>query len=170
MGKIPSELRETIARNIRECRLQKFPGRGGGKKCAEAFGVSPQQWSPWERGMRTPDELRLAQIAEFFDVTVEDLRRDGRKPPPDKPPTNFNEECLSPSGIGQALAGIGIPTGSIPGIDIPPSPTWQPEPPGSAASFFWLAKHMVTWLQTNGIRIDKQTLNYLAELLNRPPP
>lgn len=76
MGKIPNELRETIARNIRECRLKKFPGRGGGKKCAEAFGVSPQQWSPWERGMRTPDELRLSQIASFFGVTVEFLRRD----------------------------------------------------------------------------------------------
>ncbi len=76
MGKIPNELREAIARNIRDCRLKKFPGRGGGKKCAESFGVSPQQWSPWERGMRTPDELRLSQIAAFFGVTVEYLRRD----------------------------------------------------------------------------------------------
>lgn len=82
MGKIPSVLRENIARNIRDNRLKKFPGRGGGKKCAEAFGVSPQQWSPWERGMRTPDELRLQQIAEFFGTTVEELRRDnsGRRP------------------------------------------------------------------------------------------
>lgn len=76
MGKIPKELRDTIARNIRNCRMNKFPGRGGGKKCAEAFGVSPQQWSPWERGMRTPDEYRLSQIAKFFDVSVEFLRRD----------------------------------------------------------------------------------------------
>lgn len=76
MGKIPNDLRQTIASNIRNCRMNKFPGRGGGKKCAEAFGVSPQQWSPWERGMRTPDELRLQQIADFFGVTVEYLRRD----------------------------------------------------------------------------------------------
>lgn len=64
--------------------MKKFPGRGGGKKCAESFGVSPQQWSPWERGMRTPDELRLSQIADFFGVTVEFLRRDNstRKPEP----------------------------------------------------------------------------------------
>lgn len=79
MGKIPTELRETIAKNIREQRMKKFPGRGGGKKCAEAFGVSPQQWSPWERGMRTPDEERLKQIADFFDVTVEYMRRDNAK-------------------------------------------------------------------------------------------
>jgi transcriptional regulator with XRE-family HTH domain len=82
MGKIPKDLLQTIAANIRSCRVNKFPGRGGGKKCAEAFGVSPQQWSPWERGMRTPDELRLQQIADFFGVTVEFLRRDNsvRKP------------------------------------------------------------------------------------------
>ncbi|MDR1612772.1 MAG: helix-turn-helix transcriptional regulator [Planctomycetota bacterium] len=77
---MPSELRETIAGNIRDCRQNKFPGRGGGKKCAEAFGVSPQQWSPWERGMRTPDELRLSQIAAFFGVSVEYLRRDNSAP------------------------------------------------------------------------------------------
>ncbi len=76
MGKIPDKLRKIIAENIRNCRLKKFPGRGGGKKCAEQFGVSPQQWSPWERGGRTPDEMRLEQIAAFFDVTVEFLRRD----------------------------------------------------------------------------------------------
>lgn len=85
MGKIPNELRETIAQNIRDCRAKKFPGRGGGKKCAEAFGVSPQQWSPWERGMRTPDELRLSQIAEFFGVTVEFLRRDNNVKPQQEP-------------------------------------------------------------------------------------
>ncbi len=76
MGKMPDALRETIARNIRECRVKKFPGRGGGKKCAESFGVSPQQWSPWESGKRTPDELRLEQIASFFSTTVEWFRRD----------------------------------------------------------------------------------------------
>ncbi len=76
MGKIPSELRQTIAANIKACREIKFPGRGGGKKCAEQFGVSPQQWSPWERGMRTPDENRLAKIAEFFGVTVAYMRED----------------------------------------------------------------------------------------------
>lgn len=76
MGKIPAELRTTIAVNIRKCRLKRFPGRGGGMRCAAAFGVSPQQWSPWERGMRTPDELRMRQIARFFNVTVEYLRTD----------------------------------------------------------------------------------------------
>ncbi|MCC8164746.1 MAG: helix-turn-helix domain-containing protein [Planctomycetes bacterium] len=75
MGKIPNELREAIANNIKIERMKKFQGRGSGKRCAESFGVSPQQWSPWERGMRTPDEARLEQIAQFFEVSVEYLRR-----------------------------------------------------------------------------------------------
>ncbi|MCD7898275.1 MAG: helix-turn-helix domain-containing protein [Planctomycetaceae bacterium] len=75
MGKIPNELREAIANNIKIERMKKFQGRGSGKRCAESFGVSPQQWSPWERGMRTPDEARLEQITQFFDVSVEYLRR-----------------------------------------------------------------------------------------------
>lgn len=53
-----------------------FPGRGGGKKCAKAFGVLPQQWSPWETGMRTPDEMRMKLLAEFFGVSVDYLRTD----------------------------------------------------------------------------------------------
>ena len=84
MGRIPNHLRLIIASNIRECRLKKFPGRGGGKQCAEAFGVSPQQWSPWERGMRTPDEARMQQMADFFGVSVEYLRADHS--PPNIPP------------------------------------------------------------------------------------
>lgn len=76
MGKMPEHLRQTIAKNIRQCRLDKYPGRGGGRKCAEEFGVSPQQWSPWESGKRTPDELRLEQIAVFFGTTVEWFRTD----------------------------------------------------------------------------------------------
>lgn len=87
MGKIPVELKATIAKNIKACRSKMFPGRGGGKKCAESFGVSPQQWSPWERGMRTPDELRLKQIAEFFNVDVEFLRRDHDVKPLDMMPS-----------------------------------------------------------------------------------
>lgn len=99
MGRIPDPLREIIARNIRGCRQKKFPGRGGGKKCAEAFGVSPQQWSPWERGMRTPDETRMEQLAAFFGVTVEFLRTDHAKPPVESAPQTRPHSlppCLAP--------------------------------------------------------------------------
>lgn len=118
MGKIPNELREIIAWNIRDCRVKKFPGRGGGKKCAESFGVSPQQWSPWERGMRTPDELRLSQIADFFGVTVEYMRRDNRNPPVRKPDMGILDG--SPYGIGLYADHSLVPTPMLREPEAPP--------------------------------------------------
>ncbi len=44
--------------------------------CAADFGVSPQQWSQWERGAHMPDEYRMMEIAEFFGVTTAYLRRE----------------------------------------------------------------------------------------------
>lgn len=167
MGKTPDELRATIARNIRKCRMKKYPGRGGGKNCAAGFSehigknVSPQQWSPWETGKRTPDEVRLQQIAEFFGVTVEDLRRDKQSPSPEPPP------------VMQDIPSRGIDGTSIfeqiPGIDVPPPPGWQPDVPGGPASFYWLARHFLVLLQSQGLRIDKQCLDYLASAMRQPP-
>lgn len=74
MARIPENLKKTIAENIRDCRKTKYPGRGGAKLCASEFGVSPQQWSPWERGMRTPDDDHMQRIADFFGVSVDYLR------------------------------------------------------------------------------------------------
>lgn len=124
--------------------MKKFPGRGGGKECAKAFGVSPQQWSPWERAVRTPNESRLAEIAKFFNVTVEWLRRDHPKPPP--------------SGIGD--------------FDLPFPPPDEHAPPGSAASFFHLVRHIASCLGKEGITIrlqlDRQLLEQLADILKTP--
>lgn len=76
MGKVPVELRKNIASNIRTCRCNLYPMWGGAKKCAEDFGVSPQQWSQWERGAHMPDEYRMLELASFFGVDTEYLRRD----------------------------------------------------------------------------------------------
>ncbi len=143
MRKIPDELRITIARNIRELRLKKFPGRGGGKKCAEAFGlhvkqnVSPQQWSPWERGMRTPGETRMMQIADFFNVTVAFLREDHTNPKPKEIPVP-QPGRLPPSNAGGFL---------------PP-----PDPPAHSGSEIHrvLAKFLGD-IRDNGLRIRLST-------------
>lgn len=66
-----AEQKEIIAYNIVAMRKGKFPGWGGGKKCAKEFGVHVAHWSPWEVGTRTPDETSLQRLAEFFDTTVE---------------------------------------------------------------------------------------------------
>lgn len=76
MARVPRHMRMIIAANIKELKEKKFPGRGGSKKCADALGVTPQQWSPWELGTRGPDEETLKSIAELFGVTVDDLRRE----------------------------------------------------------------------------------------------
>ncbi len=80
MGKVPVDLRKNIATNIRTCRSGRYPKWGGSKKCAEDFGVSPQQWSQWESGKHMPDEYRMMQIADFFGVSTEFLRRDNSVP------------------------------------------------------------------------------------------
>ncbi len=81
MGKIPVDLRKNVANNIRNCRLGRYPMWGGSKMCALEFGVSPQQWSQWERGAHMPDEFRMMEIAEFFGVSTAFLRRENAGSP-----------------------------------------------------------------------------------------
>ncbi len=84
MSRIHSSLRATIARNIRKCRLEKFPEYGGSGKCAAKFfeytgkKFSHSQWSSWETGGRTPNEESLQKIAEFFKTTIDYMLTDHR--------------------------------------------------------------------------------------------
>ncbi len=161
MGKIPENLRQIIAANIRACRMKKFPGRGGGKRCAEAFGVSPQQWSPWERGMRTPDELRLSQIADFFGVTVEHMRRDHSAPDASagNPPPDFEPGVSSNGGApndreNRQTACEPRP----PDLFFPHCPFYRPPKPGqplsnNVHSLCWLAERFFGDMREFGITI-----------------
>ncbi len=150
MGKIPQELRKNIANNIRECRKKKFPGRGGAKTCAQAFGVSPQQWSPWETGKRVPDEARLSRLAEFFSVSVEYLRRD-------------NSAGLA----GHSVDALLHPDHTWPRHERPRHPPRRPEPtnPGSPESFYWLADWLITTLLSRGLTVSVKTRDQQFELL-----
>lgn len=80
MGKVPVDLRKNVANNIKTCRLSRYPEWGGAKQCATAFGVTPQQWSQWERGAHMPDETSMMQLAAFFGVTTAHLRRENAGP------------------------------------------------------------------------------------------
>lgn len=162
---MPAELQKTIAANIRACRLEKFPGRGGAKKCAEAFGVSPQQWSPWERGMRTPDETRLQRIADFFGVTVEYLRRDNTvrpnrpEPPPPPMPERNPGQCRDCPN-----AGPNPYAWRLPGMS-------SLDPPGSPASFYLLARHVVDRLVAEGVkvRLDEDSVDRIVRKCRECP-
>lgn len=99
MARTPKSVRMAIARNIQELKAKKFPGRGGSKKCADALGVTPQQWSPWEIGTRGPDEKTLKAIAKLFGVGVDDLLRE---PEPQAAPASPASSTISALAAGQA--------------------------------------------------------------------
>ncbi len=67
----PKERDFLIAYHIRALRQSKFPGRGGGQKCAEDMNVSRWQYYNWENGSRTPREKNLKMIADFHGVGLE---------------------------------------------------------------------------------------------------
>ncbi len=161
MGKIPEQLRQIIAANIHACRMKKFPERGGGKKCAEAFGVSPQQWSPWERGMRTPDELRLSQIASFFGVTVEHMRRDNSAPDISSKNNPHNAEAGAPPNGETPNDSENRQTDyepRPPDLLFPHCPFYRPPKPGQplsndVQSLCWLAERFFGDMREFGITI-----------------
>lgn len=187
MGKIPDDLREIIADNIRKCRIRKFPGRGGSKKCAEAFGVSPQQWSPWERGMRTPDENRMKQIAAFFEVTVAYLRQDRRhiysdssshfQPPPDSPtewqsflPPPNTGEFTTPPFDGMPRNDSSSPFGELPQLGVTPQPEAPPKAgvaSQSGTDIHRLLAKFFSNVSHNGIliRLAVQDMDYLGDCI-----
>ncbi len=172
MGRIPDDLRQIIADNIRKCRIKKFPGRGGGKKCAEAFKVSPQQWSPWERGNRTPDEDRMNQIAKFFGVTVAYLRQDRRNQPGGSP---FLQQSHtpheSPPSHGETNHGDSpLLFDDLPQIGAAPQPGAPPltgPAPHPGADTYWLLARFCSQVSHGGIivRLAPQDMDYLGNCI-----
>lgn len=168
MARYDKKLGLIIASNIRACRMARFPGRGGAKKCAEAFGVSPQQWSPWERGARTPSEEKLRQIAAFFGVTEEYLRTSRETSPADASQQSIRETSSLPG------TDTSSPRDSVSLSQNNPLPEWVRAlpslrhcTPGSAESFYWLAERFLEALQGGGVKItiEPKIISYLCELL-----
>lgn len=98
--------------------------------------------------------MRLTRIAEFFGVTVEWLRRDH-----DKTEAPM-EETAAPRPP--------LPENPFANLEAA-HPMWRQSAPGSAASFFWLAHHLISHIQLNGVKIDAQSLDHLARLLRVQP-
>ena len=81
MSRLPRKERkrllDVVAVNIQTLKVQKF-GRekGSSKAAAEALGKLPQQWYPWEKGIRMPNAESLKMIANLFGVTSDYLLTD----------------------------------------------------------------------------------------------
>lgn len=154
MGKIPTELRQAIARNIRACRIRKFPGRGGATRCAEKLAVPLSQWSQWEKGVYTPNDPRMRQIAEFFDVTVDFLKHD-----PSFDDTGHNPDDNPTEQTQQPAAVSNCPFFRAP----------QPGQPYGAHSgnMCWLAERFLGSVRDSGIhlRLHPEDIDLILERL-----
>lgn len=71
----PKLLARVIGANLKHLRKQRFPQWGGQKKFADYLGLSQNDLCVYEYGRATPNEHRLAAIAERLEMTVEQLRR-----------------------------------------------------------------------------------------------
>lgn len=75
-----------IAYSIKKNREKMFPGRGSQMKCAQAFSkfagenITNTVWSDWENNRFTPSDVRLQKLAEFFGVSVSELRGENSAP------------------------------------------------------------------------------------------
>jgi len=168
MGRIPDGLRKMIGHNIRNCRMEKYPQRGGSKQCAEDLSlfagqhISPQQWSQWERGTRMPEEPRLKQIAEFFGKTVEWMRGDHTQPQ--------NSDLLGESFTASDIepeSSASFPSHSEHANAYPGQPNEEVAPAESAAALFWLNRYFFDRVLTQGItvRLDQQSIDAICEKL-----
>lgn len=62
-----------IAKAIRDTRKKIYPHHGGARQFAQENGYSPQQWSQWERGARTPNKDNLERIDQAFSLYIDDF-------------------------------------------------------------------------------------------------
>jgi transcriptional regulator with XRE-family HTH domain len=67
-------LSKSIGKNISELRRNKYPQYGGLSKCSDDFGIRVTTWSQWEKGSRIPSESYQRKLADFFSISVAELR------------------------------------------------------------------------------------------------
>lgn len=75
-----ARIAKKIAVFIKNNREKKYPGWGGKTIAARAFGVKLGVWARWETGQSVPDDVNQRRLAEFFGVTLAELRGDHEKP------------------------------------------------------------------------------------------
>lgn len=99
---------------------------------AEKLEVSRQSVSKWETAQSTPDLDKIIRLADLFDVSVDELVRDGERPQPPEPPeakviyVEREKQGLTPiqtlgvvvevTGVGLSVVGLmGAPFLILPG-------------------------------------------------------
>lgn len=67
-----------LAQNLRYLREQKGLSQ---RECAEIFGLSGSAVAMWEQDQRKPDIEMIVRLAEYFDVSLDELVLKDLKPP-----------------------------------------------------------------------------------------
>lgn len=73
MAQLGAKHRTQLGKKIREYKDRMFPERGSGKKLAELLGISPQLLSNWMHGSKEPTPVQLAELAELFNTSIQEL-------------------------------------------------------------------------------------------------
>ena len=84
------------------------------EKLAEKLGVTPQAISTWERDENVPDTRNLISLAQFLDVSIDDLVSDSEPPSWELQSPNFDPEHMytfikakaQAKGLTQTLAAL----------------------------------------------------------------
>lgn len=80
---------------------------------AEQTGVSRQSVSKWETGQSVPDLDKIIKLADLFDVSVDELVREGERPRPPEPKVIYVERDRKPERtaaqkLGVVFEGVGV--------------------------------------------------------------
>lgn len=80
---------------------------------AEQTGVSRQSVSKWETGQSVPDLDKIIKLADLFDVSVDELVREGERPRPPEPKVIYVERDRKPEWtaaqkLGVVFEGVGV--------------------------------------------------------------
>lgn len=128
--------------------------------------------------MRTPDEVRLSQLAEFFGVTVEELRRDHSRPGalPCENPEFRPVPGAPPAGGGTERQADAAPHTRSAGVSY--CPFYRPPKPGqplddSIGGLCWLAERFFGELRGFGVTfLHPGDIDLIFERFCRlqPPP
>lgn len=93
-----------LAQNLKYLREQKGMSQ---RECAENFGLSSSAIAMWEKNQRKPDIDMLIRLAEYFDVTLDDIVLKNLRPPASRYAENIlylrKRQGLSQMDIGQLL-------------------------------------------------------------------
>jgi len=87
-----TELAKAIGRVLTSLRKRRFPDHGGKKKCADEFGVHQQVWGNWEKALRVPTDQNQQKLAEFFTITLAQLRGEEPLDDPETTATALGEK------------------------------------------------------------------------------